>query len=65
VALLAARERTYLLLVVVVTDTLRSQTVLKAMLAFGALAAVSVGLMLPAPMSHGRSHFLQPGVYSR
>ncbi len=37
----------------------------KAMLALGALAAVSVGLMLPAPASHGPSHFLQPGVYSR
>jgi hypothetical protein len=41
----------------------RSGKVLKAILALGAIAAVSVGLLLPAPMLHGRSGpFLQPGV---
>jgi hypothetical protein len=44
----------------------RSDDVLKAMLALGALVAVGVGLLLPAPVVHGASdHFLRPGVYSQ
>jgi hypothetical protein len=44
----------------------RSDEVLKAMLALGALVAVGVGLLLPAPVIHGPSdHFLRPGVYSQ
>ena len=36
---------------------------LKAMLALGALAAVTVGLVLPAPARHDQpKHFLQVGV---
>jgi len=36
------------------------------MLALGALAAVAVGLLLPAPMLGGQSRdFLRPGVYSQ
>jgi hypothetical protein len=39
------------------------ETVLKAMLALGALAAVTVGLVLPAPAHHAQpKHFLQAGV---
>jgi hypothetical protein len=38
---------------------------IKAMIALAAVAAVAIGLMLPAPMVHtATSHFLQPGVYS-
>jgi hypothetical protein len=40
--------------------------VLKAMFALGAMAAVAIGLMLPAPAIHGPGgHFLRPGVYSQ
>ena len=39
---------------------------LKAILALGAVAAVAVGLALPAPALNGPAgHFMQPGVYSR
>ena len=39
---------------------------LKALLALGAVAAVAIGLMLPAPVMDGRSHdFLSPGVYAQ
>jgi hypothetical protein len=39
--------------------------VLKAMLALGAVAAVAVGLALPAPALHNvTGHYIQPGVYS-
>ncbi len=35
-------------------------------MALGALAAVAVGLMLPAPATQSHSsHYLQPGVYSQ
>ena len=39
---------------------------LKAMFALGALAAVAIGLVLPAPvLDHRSQHFMQPGVYAQ
>lgn len=39
---------------------------LKAMFALGAVAAVTIGLMLPAPTVDGQSRdFLQPGVFAQ
>jgi hypothetical protein len=59
-------EHSYLFAVGFPSNARRRSEVVKAMLALGALAAVAVGLMLPAPLLRGQADlFLQPGVYSQ